>query len=54
VRDEGWMLPTDFELPSAVGFGMRIIRALSQQLNATIEIRRLYPGTEFVLTAPRE
>jgi two-component sensor histidine kinase len=36
VRDEGRGLPTDFELRSAPGLGMRIIRALSQQLNATI------------------
>jgi hypothetical protein len=31
---------------------MRILGALSQQLNATIEVRRLDPGTEFVVTAP--
>jgi hypothetical protein len=31
---------------------MRIIRALSQQLDATIEVRRLDLGTEFVVTVP--
>jgi two-component sensor histidine kinase len=54
VRDEGQGLPTDFELRSAPGLGMRILGALSRQLNATIEVRRLDPGTEFVVTAPRE
>jgi two-component sensor histidine kinase len=54
VRDEGRGLPADFELRSAPGLGMRIIRALSQQLNATVEMRRLGPGTEFVVTAPYE
>jgi two-component sensor histidine kinase len=54
VRDEGRGLPMDFELRSAPGLGMRILGALSRQLNATIEVRRLDPGTEFVVTAPRE
>jgi two-component sensor histidine kinase len=54
VRDEGQGLPTNFELRSAPGLGMRILGALSRQLNATIEVRRLDPGTEFVVTAPRE
>jgi two-component sensor histidine kinase len=54
VRDEGRGLPTDFEFRSPSGLGMRILGALSQQLNATIEVRRLDPGTEFVVTAPRE
>jgi two-component sensor histidine kinase len=54
VRDAGHGLPTGFEIGCAPGLGMRIIRALSQQLNATIEVRRLDPGTEFLVTAPRE
>jgi two-component sensor histidine kinase len=54
VRDEGRGLPTDFELRSSPGLGMRILIALSQQLNAAIEVRRLDPGTEFVVTATRE
>jgi two-component sensor histidine kinase len=54
VRAEGRGLPTDFELGSAPGLGMRVLRALSWQLNATIEVRRLDPGTEFVVTASRE
>jgi two-component sensor histidine kinase len=42
VRDEGQGLPTNFELRSAPGLGMRILGALSRQLNATIEVNR--PG----------
>jgi two-component sensor histidine kinase len=54
VRDEGRGLPADFELRSAPGLGMRIVNAFSRQLNATVKVRRLEPGTEFVVTAPRE
>jgi two-component sensor histidine kinase len=54
VRDEGRGLPADFELGRAPGLGMRILSAFSRQLNATVEVRRLDPGTEFVVTAPRE
>jgi two-component sensor histidine kinase len=54
VRDEGRGLPADFELRSAPGLGMRILDAFSRQLDATIEVRRLDPGTEFVVTAPCE
>jgi two-component sensor histidine kinase len=54
VRDEGRGLPADFDLGSSSGLGMRILSAFSQQLNAMVEVRRLDPGTEFVVTAPRE
>jgi two-component sensor histidine kinase len=54
IRDEGAGLPADFQLRAATGLGMRIIRAFSQQLNAEIAVRRLDPGTEFVLSVPRD
>jgi two-component sensor histidine kinase len=54
VRDEGRGLPADFDLQSAPGLGMRIIRSLTSQLDAVIEMRRLDPGTEFVVTIPWE
>jgi two-component sensor histidine kinase len=54
VCDEGRGLPADFDLLTAPGLGMRIVRALSQQLNAGIEVRRLDPGTEFIVTIPRD
>jgi two-component sensor histidine kinase len=52
VRDNGQGLPADFDLASASGLGMRIVRALAQQLNAAIEVHRLDPGTEFVVIIP--
>jgi two-component sensor histidine kinase len=51
---EGRGLPRDFDLRSVPGLGMRILSAFSRQLNAIVEVRRLDPGTEFVVTAPRE
>jgi two-component sensor histidine kinase len=54
VRDEGRGLPADFDIQFAPGLGMRIIRSLAGQLDAVIEVRRLDPGTEFVVTIPRE
>jgi two-component sensor histidine kinase len=52
VRDEGAGLPLDFDLQKATGLGMRIVTAFSKQVDATIEVRSLEPGTEFVLSAP--
>jgi two-component sensor histidine kinase len=54
IRDQGEGLPADFDPRSAAGLGMRIVRAFSQQLNAEIAIRRLDPGTEFVVSVPRD
>jgi two-component sensor histidine kinase len=52
VRDEGRGLPANFDLASAPGLGMRIVRTFAQQLGAAIEVRRLDPGTEFVVNIP--
>jgi two-component sensor histidine kinase len=52
VRDEGRGLPEHFDLASAQGLGMRIIRALTQQLRAAIVAKRLEPGTEFLTIIP--
>jgi two-component sensor histidine kinase len=54
VRDEGDGLPADFDLARPKGLGMRIVTAFASQLGATLAIRRHSPGTEFVLTIPRE
>lgn len=54
VRDKGVGLPLDFDFKKATGLGMRIITAFSNQVNATIKVRSLEPGTEFVLTIPVE
>jgi two-component sensor histidine kinase len=52
IQDEGIGLPQDFDLRTTTGFGMRIIQAMAKQLNAQITVRRLDPGTEFVLAIP--
>jgi two-component sensor histidine kinase len=52
VRDEGAGLPADFDPRVATGLGMRIVRAFSQQLKAEMAVRRLHPGSEFVLSLP--
>ncbi len=54
VRDEGAGLPAEFDPRLAAGLGMRILRAFTQQLNAEIAVRRLDPGTEFVVSVPRD
>jgi two-component sensor histidine kinase len=54
IRDEGEGLPADFDPRIATGLGMRIVRAFSQQLNAAIAVRRCDPGTEFVVSVPRD
>jgi two-component sensor histidine kinase len=52
VRDEGVGLPADFEADKKIGFGMRVVRALTKQTRAQLRIERRTPGTEFVLEIP--
>jgi two-component sensor histidine kinase len=52
VRDEGSGLPEGFEIDKGKGLGARMIRALADQLNATLAIVGGNPGVEFILTAP--
>jgi two-component sensor histidine kinase len=54
IGDEGEGLPVDFDPRSASGLGMRIVRAFLQQLEADISVRRLDPGTEFLVPVPRD
>jgi two-component sensor histidine kinase len=54
MRDEGQGLPANFDLASTPGLGTRIVCALARQLGAAIEVRRLDPGTEFIVTIPPE
>ena len=51
VRDEGDGVPDDFEFGKGKGLGTRMIRALAQQLNASLEVVARQPGTEFIVTA---
>ena len=52
VRDEGGGLPKDIEFGKGKGLGARMVRALAEQLNASLEVVARYPGVEFVVTAP--
>ena len=54
VRDEGEGLPADFDLARPRGLGMRIVMAFVGQLGGTMAVRRHDPGTEFVITIPRQ
>lgn len=54
VRDHGVGLPKGFDAARSKGLGMRIIRALATQLDATLEVRTLDPGVEFVFRVPVE
>jgi len=52
VRDKGVGLPADFDLNSGKRLGMRLVTALSSQVNADLQVVRHEPGTEFLLTIP--
>lgn len=52
IRDEGDGLPENLEFGKGKGLGARMVRALTEQLNATLEIVARQPGVEFVVTAP--
>lgn len=54
VRDEGEGLPDDFDLARPKGLGMRIVMAFVHQLGGTLIVEAHRPGTEFVLTIPRQ
>jgi two-component sensor histidine kinase len=54
VRDEGAGLPAGFDFDKARSLGMRIVNALSRQLNGRVAVRSHDPGTEFVVTIPRQ
>ena len=52
VRDEGAGMPDDFQSHGRKGLGMRIIGSFTRQLNATIDMKKHDPGTEFVVSIP--
>ena len=52
VADNGAGLPDGFDAAASHGLGMRITRALANQLGAEIQVRPRTPGTEFVLLMP--
>lgn len=54
VRDGGEGLPADFDLGRPKGLGMRIVMAFVGQLGGTLAVHAHDPGTEFVVTMPRQ
>lgn len=54
VRDEGVGLPSDFDLTGSKGLGMRLVRAFTRQLEATVSTNSSAKGTEFVVVIPLE
>ena len=52
VSDDGAGLAPNFDLLKARGLGMRIVTAFVNQLKASIVVRSLDPGTEFVISVP--
>jgi two-component sensor histidine kinase len=54
VRDEGVGLPATFDIKAGRRLGMRLVNSFSQQLQGDLQVLRKHPGTEFVLTMPRQ
>ncbi len=52
VRDEGGGLPEGSQFGEGKGLGARMVRALADQLSASLKVVERDPGVEFVLTAP--
>jgi two-component sensor histidine kinase len=52
VRDEGDGLPEGFQFGAGKGLGGRMVRALAEQLNASLDVVAHRPGVEFLVTAP--
>jgi two-component sensor histidine kinase len=52
IRDEGGGLPEGAQFGDGKGLGARIVRALAEQLGASLEVVGRDPGVEFILTAP--
>jgi two-component sensor histidine kinase len=52
VRDEGAGMPDAIDPRDHKSLGMRIIGSFTRQLDATVEIRKHEPGTEFIVSIP--
>jgi two-component sensor histidine kinase len=53
VRDEGVGLPPTFDIKSVRRLGMRLVDSFSKQLQGDLQVLRRDPGTDFILTLPR-
>jgi PAS domain S-box-containing protein len=58
VSDTGGGLPVDFDAASSPTLGLRLVRSLASQIDASLEIARAQPGTRvtlaFSLVLPKE
>ena len=54
VRDEGVGLPKGLNPRTAKSLGMRIVNAFIEQLKGSMEVVRHDPGTEIVVTIPKQ
>ncbi len=52
VADDGVGLPEGFSMLGAPSLGMKIVRSLSRQIGATVEVEDAAPGTRFRITLP--
>jgi two-component sensor histidine kinase len=52
VSDDGIGLPASFSLEHPSGLGTRLIKALAEQMGATVAIERPKLGTEFIVETP--
>jgi two-component sensor histidine kinase len=50
VRDNGVGMPASNEEPAKAGLGTSIIQALANQMDATVEVNSLQPGTEVTVS----
>ena len=54
VQDDGEGLPPHFEIGGGGGLGMRLVMALSEQIDAKVQANPTRVGTEFVIELPLE
>lgn len=54
VADRGRGLPEDFDLEAPTSLGFKVITATARRFGATLTVNRLEPGTEFVISFPRD
>ena len=54
VADRGRGLPEGFDLEAPTSLGFKVITATVRRFGGTLSVNRLDPGTEFVITFPRE
>jgi two-component sensor histidine kinase len=54
VADQGRGLPDDFQIGQSSSLGMKVIASTAAQLGGTLEIKRLEPGTEFLIRLPAD